>query len=171
MFLEVSEMKNVIYEYQVNDITEGDDSIVAGAINAAVDEVKSYLTPNNQLEWLDGRLLYDVEAIFAAEGADRNELILYHVKNIAKRWIVQLSNVDISLEMVERAYENSVAYLTKVAKGIVTLAGVPLLQPSEDMPDAFASGSRRKFRHEEEPVLFPFNPAIDSPTFTNMRPV
>lgn len=169
-FLTSDELKDAIYEYQVNDITEGDDTIVDNAINAAVDEVKSYLTPNNQLEWYDGRVLYDTTALFNQTGTDRNALILAHVKTLAKWWIILLSNPDIIYEQVKERYDRSVAYLTKVAKGQVTLAGVPVL-PSPATADAFSFDSRRKFRHEED---FGFaaigTPIIDNPFYSNENP-
>lgn len=92
MFLTTNELKSAIYDYQVDQITEGDDTIVEMAISAAIDEVKSYLTPGGLADWEDGRTLYDVANIFNKQGAERNALILAHTKTIAKWWIIQLSN-------------------------------------------------------------------------------
>ena len=64
MFLQKSDLKNNIYEYQVEDITEGDDAIVYQALQAAEDECRSYLAANNKKEWQDGRLKYDLDKIF-----------------------------------------------------------------------------------------------------------
>ena len=60
MFLEIAELKSALYAYQLNEIveiTEGDNTnedIVLMAINAAIEEMKSYLSPNNQSQWNDG---------------------------------------------------------------------------------------------------------------------
>ncbi len=102
MFAEKSDLKNNIYNYQTDQITEGDDNIVLHAINSAISEVKSYLTWNDKKEYLDGRPHYDVEAIFSKTGADRNPLILNHVLTIAKYYIIDLSNVDILMETAEK---------------------------------------------------------------------
>jgi phage gp36-like protein len=171
MFLSQDELKSAIYEYQVTDITEGDDTIVENAIAAAIDEVKAYLTPNNRLENWDGRVLYDTEKLFAAEGSERNALILAHTKTIAKWWIILLANPDIIYEQVKERYDRSIEFLTKVAKGVVTLAGVPILPPDNNN-NAFLSGSRRKFNHEEDGFTNPFGIiAVDTPFFTNKNPV
>lgn len=170
MFLSKEELKSAIYEYQVDTITEGDDTIVENAIDAAIGEVKAYLTPNNQLQNFDGRVLYDTEKLFAQEGDERNALILAHVKTIAKWWIILLANPDIIYEQVKERYDRSVDFLTKVAKGIVTLSGVPVL-PTPDGVYSFLSGSRRKFHHEEDDVYNPFGAIlIDTPFFSNKNP-
>jgi phage gp36-like protein len=156
MFLSQAELKSTIYDYQVDEITEGDDAIVEQAIEAAIDEVKSYLTPGGLAEWDDGRKRYDVTAIFGATGNSRNALILAHVKTIAKWWIVQLSNPDIIYEQVKERYDRSVEFLTKVAKGIITIGSLPeYTPPATDgngnplpPPEVAVYGSRQKFNHE-----------------------
>lgn len=47
MFLETSEMKNVLYEYQMDEITENDPSIVEDGILAGIQEVRSYFEASN----------------------------------------------------------------------------------------------------------------------------
>lgn len=155
MFLSIPELKDVIYEYQVEQITEGDDTIVENAISAAIDEVRSYLTGNHKKEWEDGRIRYDVDAIFNATGISRNALILAHTKTIAKWWIILLCNPDIIYEQAKERYDRSVAYLKMIAKGDVTLSSLPVLAPPapDDEEDPFNGGvaiwgSRNKFNHE-----------------------
>lgn len=158
MFLTTNELKSAIYDYQVDQITEGDDTIVEMAISAAIDEVKSYLTPGGLADWEDGRTLYDVANIFNKQGAERNALILAHTKTIAKWWIIQLSNPDIIYEQVKERYDRSIDYLTKVARGTVTIGSLPTYTaPATDgqgnpitPPQIAIYGSRRKFNHEDE---------------------
>lgn len=150
MYLDPSELNTTMYEYQIQQIVQNDTTIVLNAIAAAIDEVKSYLTPNNQNEWLDGRPLYDVEAIFNTTGSDRNALILNHTKTITEWWIIQLSNVDILHEQAKDRYDRSIKYLEKINKGRVTIHGLPVLDPTQDNPAnriPFRSGSRPKFNH------------------------
>ena len=100
MFLSKSDLKSVIYEYQLDQIIEvttsntTNDDIVLMAIGAAVEEMKSYLNPNLQDRWKDGRSRYDVQAIFSATGSARNPLILELCKNIAVYYLCRLSNVE-----------------------------------------------------------------------------
>ena len=102
MFLTREDLKGGIYEYQVEQITEGDENITLQAMAAAEEEARSYLTPNvGQKEYLDGRLLYDVDAIFGATGLDRNALILQHTVTLAKWHIVELCNADVIYEQAK----------------------------------------------------------------------
>lgn len=154
MFLTKEELGNVIYGYQISQITENDDSIVLDAINSATEEIRSYLTGNNKKEWLDGRLQYDVDAILNAQGADRNPLILAHTKTIAKWFIVELCNADIIYEHAKERYDRSVNWLKMLAKGEVTLSSLPSKKSepttgnTSTQKEPFAYGSRKKFNHE-----------------------
>lgn len=152
MFAEKSDLKNNIYNYQTDQITEGDDNIVLHAINAAISEVKSYLTWNDKKEYLDGRPHYDVEAIFSKTGADRNPLILNHVLTIAKYYIIDLSNVDILMETAEKRYDRAIDWLKQLSKGSVNLDELPVIpddeEPGENENGGFSYGSRVKFNHE-----------------------
>lgn len=149
MFLTIDEMRSVIYHYQMDEITETDNSIVAMAIDSAVSEMKSYLNPNNQKQWDDGRPLYDVDEIFNATGIDRDALILELCKDIACYRVCRLSNVDMIYDHVKERYQSAIDWLTKVANG-VTNPNLPIIPDggtgSTKLP--FRYGSRPKFHHE-----------------------
>lgn len=150
MFIEIEDLGSTIYNYQVEQITDGDDSIVIQAIKTAITEVKGYLSDNNKKEWLDGRLHYDVNAIFAATGDDRDALIMTHVKTIAKWYIVELCNADIIYETAEKRYDRATEYLTKLSKGVVNLPELPQVATEETTTEKqpFSFGSRTKFTHD-----------------------
>jgi len=148
MFLTEDDMPSSMYGYQLEQITEGNDDIVATAMAAAEEEVRSYLTGNNMREWQDGRLQYDVDAIFAKGGAARNSLILRHCVTVAKWWIVELCNADVIYEQAKERYDRSVAWLMKLSKGDVTVSSLPLLNVENSTREPFSFGSRKKFNHE-----------------------
>lgn len=158
MFLQKEDLKNNIYTYQVDQITEGDDTIVLQALDTAEQEAKSYLTLNNKKESDDGRLKYDVDKIFSAKGKDRNPLIVSVTLTIAKWWIVDLCNVDIIYEQAKERYDRAVAWLKDIAKGNANLNTLPLIKdenqsiapPGEELKDTWPwiYGSRKKFNHE-----------------------
>ncbi|MBW7838591.1 MAG: DUF1320 family protein [Chitinophagaceae bacterium] len=155
MFLEIRDLENSIYNYQIDQITEGDTDITLQAIAAAEQEVRSYLVANNMREWADGRLRYDVEAIFSATGNDRNALILSHTATIAKYYIIELCNADIIYEIAKERYDRAVAWLKDLAKGTINLDTLPQLPADGDQPGngeestyPFFYGSREKFNHE-----------------------
>ena len=109
MFLTLEELKSVAYSYQLEQIVDNDATILHMAINAAVEEVRGYLSSR-----------YDTRAVFAAEGEDRNPLVLEITKDIALWYIIRLSNVDILYETVKDRYDRAVKWLDRVASGTVT---------------------------------------------------
>lgn len=152
MFIEKEDLGNVIYDYQLDQITDGDDNIVAQGIAAAVEEAKSYLTPNiNDKKWLDGRILYDVETIFSATELDRNSLILQHCCTLAKWHIAQLCNADFIYEKAKDRYDRAISWFTKIATGTINLSTLPQLVRDEETAgdkQPFEFGSRTKFNHD-----------------------
>lgn len=151
MFLVKEDLGSVIYAYQIDQITEGNDDLVAQALAAAEEEAKSYLTPNvNKLEALDGRILYDTEAIFSAEGLDRNALILQHCLTLAKFHIATLCNADFIYEQAKERYDRAIDWFNKLAKGTVVLTSLPriVLDDTNNDRQPFSSGSRAKFNHD-----------------------
>jgi len=150
-FLTKEELKTVAYSYQISEITETDDDIVLQAIETGTKEIQGYLRRNNKKEYDDGRIVYDVTAVFAATGAARDSLILQYTKIISLWHLLILCNVDIVYEHVKERYDRAIDYLKKVNKGDITL-DLPALPVTD--PDAngkglpFRFGSRRKFNHD-----------------------
>ncbi|MFA7448803.1 MAG: phage protein Gp36 family protein [Weeksellaceae bacterium] len=151
MFLTIEDLKNSIYNYQIDQITDGDINITYQAIAAAEQEVRSYLAPNNKKTWSDGRLRYDVNAIFSATGNERNALILSHTATIAKYYIIELCNADIIHETAKERYDRAVNWFKDLAKGIINLDTLPTLANTPENDEEtypFLYGSREKFNHE-----------------------
>lgn len=139
MFLVKDDLGSAIYGYQVDQITEGNDDLVLQAIGAAIEEVSGYLS---------GTSLYDVSAIFSATGSNRNALILTHTITVAKWYLVELCNADIIYEQAKERYDRAVSWLTKLAKGTITLDSLPLLSLATGETEMVTFGSRPKFIHE-----------------------
>jgi phage gp36-like protein len=139
-FLDKTDLSSAIYGYQIDQITEGNDEIVLQAIEAAVQEVKSFLSDT----------LYDTSLIFLATGTSRNALLLAHTKTIAKWYIIELCNADIIQEQAKDRYDRAISWLTKLSKGTVSLSDVPLIsiEANESETDTFGFGSRLKFKHD-----------------------
>lgn len=110
MFLEKSDLKTKLAEYQIEAITEGDDSIVNNAIMAGIEEVRSYLL---------GR--YDVEQIFSKTGDERNKLLLEYTKDCAIWHLISSSHSDIIYENVMTRYDRAIQFLSKAQAGKVTI--------------------------------------------------
>nr|DAV24507.1 MAG TPA: head to tail adaptor [Caudoviricetes sp.] len=151
MFLTKEDLKNNIYSYQVEQITEGDDAIVLQALDTAEQEVKSYFYTNDKKEYLDGRPRYDVEAIFAKRGEERNALVVSLCLSVAKWYIVDLCNADIIYDHAKERYDRAIEYLKRLAKGEVNISSLPIMprtEESQQQTTPFLFGSRKKFNHE-----------------------
>lgn len=152
MFIEKEDLGSVLYDYQLDQITDGNDDLVAQACNAAVEEAKSYLTPNpDDKKWLDGRLLYDVETIFSKTGNDRHSLIVQHCCTLAKWHVAELCNADFIYEKAKDRYDRAIDWFTKVAKGTINVSSLPqLVRDDTTVGDKqpFEFGSRAKFNHD-----------------------
>ncbi|MFV0506796.1 MAG: phage protein Gp36 family protein [Bacteroidales bacterium] len=146
MFIEVTDLGTSIYDYQINIITEGDEDIVLQAIEAAIDEVKSYLTAPSKLDNPDLQVVYNVEEIFNAEGEQRNPLILRHTITIAKWYIVELCNADIIYEQARQRYDRAIDFLKKLSSGELRLGSLPTVKPNTEEQSA-RMGSNPKFQH------------------------
>lgn len=151
-FITENELKSVAYQYQLDQITESDHSIVDMAINAAEEELRSYLEANNQKRFQDGRPLLDLDAILSATGNNRNALLVTHCKTIALWYIIQLANVDMVYEHVKERYDRAVAWLKDLGSGKVNINSLPVLDPTDPTsPNSqapFSMGSRKKFNYE-----------------------
>ncbi|MBS4041597.1 MAG: DUF1320 family protein [Flavobacteriales bacterium] len=155
MFITPDEMNTVVYQYQLEEITESDPDIVQLAIDAAVEEMKSYLNPTGQTRWRDGRPRYDIGAIFGAAGADRNAIVLELCKSIALYYVCRLANVDMIQERIKDRYDRAIDWLEKVS-GVGKYADGPAIAPDlpimvvtdDEVPESFRYGSREKFNHD-----------------------
>ncbi len=151
MFLNKEDLGTTIYDYQIEQITEGKDDIVLMAMAAAQEEAKSYLTANNTFGFLDGRIVYDTQAIFTATGRDRNPLIVLSCVTLAKWHVIQLCNVDILYEQAKERYDRAVDWFNKLAKGEVTLSTLPTIDSEEQEQkekNGIRFGSRQKYNHD-----------------------
>ena len=114
MLISIEELKTHLADYQVDQITGNDDTIVSDAIATAEAEVASYLATR-----------YDTAAIFAATGTDRHALVVNLVKVCAAHHLLLLSNVDAIYERYEKAYDRALDYLRQVADGSLAPALPP----------------------------------------------
>ena len=153
MFLEIKDLENSIYDYQVEQITEGNEQIVLEALATAEEEVRSYISLNNKRAKYDGRLIYDVDKILSATGTARNPMIKNTMVTIAKWYIVDLCNADIIYETAKDRYDCAITWLNKLSNGDLTLSTLPVIDNNSTETDdestaPFAYGSREKFNHE-----------------------
>lgn len=120
-YLPIEEFKTHAYNSEIEAIINGDETIALAAIDVAIEYAKSKLAKG-----------YDVDAIFATEGANRNSLLLKVVKDVAIWELIGLANPSINYEDKKFRYEQSVDWLTAVYKGMpANLPKKPVLDDND----------------------------------------
>lgn len=107
MYLLPQEITTHLGAHQIEAISDGDETMLLAAIDAAVQEAKSYLKA------------YDITAEMQAQGSERNALLLIFIKDIAVWHFVNICNVNTRMELRQDRYERAVAWLKAVQRGEV----------------------------------------------------
>lgn len=118
-FLTPDEIKTHLYSEIVSMVDRADNTVLQSAIDAAISEVKSYLSA------------FDTDAIFSSEGDDRNPILLLYTKDISVWHFIQLANPNTNLELRADRYEKAIAWLDKVMRGQV-VPDLPMPAPPTD---------------------------------------
>jgi len=92
---------------QIEVISDGDDTALEFAIDAAVKEAKGYLTG------------FDMQTELAKTDTERNSLLMLFIKDIAVWHFVNICNVNTDMQLRENRYNRAVAWLKEVQKGNV----------------------------------------------------
>lgn len=114
MFLTKTDLTNIIYQEDMDAITEGDDTKVDAAMNAAVAEAQSYLDR------------YDVATLFGTTGTDRDPILLECCISIACAYLIRLCPANQSVKEVKENAADARAWLTRVQSARATPVGWPL---------------------------------------------
>lgn len=132
----VEELGTQLYDYQVEQITGGDEGIALSAISTAQAQVRSYLATR-----------YDCDAVFAARGAERDALVLHLVKSLAAYHLVRLANPDAIYERYRDDYRDAIDILTRLSDG-TSVADLPRIQTTSGQPaGTLQLQSNPKFGH------------------------
>lgn len=135
MFIDQTDLKTNIYEYQLSEITEGDTTITLQGCAAAIEEVRGYLAA------------FDTAVIFGTTGAARNPLLVRICVTVAVWHIIDLSNVDMIFTQAKERYDRAIAWLKGVQKGTI-IPDLPLLTAPDGEPiTRIHIRSNRKFGH------------------------
>lgn len=136
MFITQSELMSVIYDWQLDQITD-DPEIIDQAIMAAMEEAIGYLKSQ-----------YDTDKIFSTTGAERNVLLVEHIKSMAVWYLVRLSNADMIFERLKVYYDNAITWLSRISKKQIA-PDLPLrTDDSGEVVSRIKMGSRAKFHHD-----------------------
>lgn len=135
MYIDPQEITTHLNAETIEAISDGDDTLLTAAIDAAVAEAKGYLSA------------YDSATEFAKEkpetGTDtRNALLVIFIKDMAVWHFINICNVNTDLKLRSKRYDDAKAWFSAVQKGEVK-ADLPAL-PSDNVTGIITSSSNDK---------------------------
>lgn len=164
MYITAEELKSVLYEYQITEITEDDEAITDEAIAAAEAEVRSYFESANARRETAGLnaqqyaswVMYDVNTIFETE-SPRNAFLKRLIMRLAAFNLCELAQVDVLNDRLMAMHDSTISTLEKIAgtgdykNARIIVSGLPTITPApspgESADKPFRMTSRKKFTH------------------------
>lgn len=164
MYITAEELRSVLYEYQITEITEDDETITDDAIASAEAEVRSYFEAANARRETAGLnqqqyaswVMYDIDAIFSKTGSQRNAFLKRLIMRIAAYNLCELAQVDVLNDKLLAQHDSTIATLEKIAgtgdykNARIIISGLPTITPTpgtETSEKPFRMTSRKKFTH------------------------
>lgn len=129
-FINKNDLLTYIQEFELDSITQSDDTLVTAAIEAAQAEMRMYLFDT-----------FDVDAIFTAVGAQRNALLLNFCADIAIYLLAVRCQAGQYIELRKAQYDRAISWLKAAAKSD-TYADLP--RRTTTAQTHFKSGSNLK---------------------------
>lgn len=108
-FVTDEDYRVVIGESALKVVSQASAEIRENAEKEAIEEVSGYLRP-----------VYDCGAIFAAEGTDRNRLIVMYTADIALYHMISAMPQKMGAEIRKERYERAIKWLEGVQAGKIT---------------------------------------------------
>lgn len=131
-FILQTDFDEAIKDNILDDIVESDTTLIDKAIAESINYMKGYL--NNR---------YDVVAIFAATGTNRDETILTHGINIALYRLHRLINPRKIPAFRKEAYDDAKEWFKDVNEGIINPPNLPKPITGEKDYILYASNPKR----------------------------
>ncbi len=123
-FIDIKDYDASIHREILDALVRDDEALVEICEDRAIAEMKCYLSRK-----------YDVEAIFSAQGDERNQLILMEALDIAVYHIFSIHNPMKIASIRKDRYERAKEWLKAVAEEQITISDAPLL-PAEEQVSA-----------------------------------
>lgn len=122
MFITEEDYKVVIGDTALKVVSQTSDENRANAEREAQEEISSYLRP-----------LYDCRAVFAAEGDERNKLIVMYTCDIALYHMGSAMPQKMGSEIRKERYERAIKWLEGVQSGKI-IPDLPVLMDDAGEP-------------------------------------
>lgn len=137
MFINDEDYSVVIGEQALKTVSQVSDDNRANAEEEAIEEISSYLRPK-----------YDTDAIFNAEGNERNRLIVMYTCDIALYHMAASLPQKMGTEIRKERYERAIKWLEGVQAGKI-VPELPVATDDDGNPVGFPMvyGCQKKLRH------------------------
>lgn len=119
-FIKKEDYDASIHREILESLTREDESIIEICEDRAIAEMRGYLSAR-----------YDVDAIFSAEGDDRNQLILMMAIDITVYHLFSIHNPQKISPVRTDRYERAIEWLRQVSGRQVSIDGAPMLPEDE----------------------------------------
>ena len=137
MFIDTEDYKVVIGDAALKVVSQSSPENIANAEAEAIEEISGYLRP-----------VYDIAAIFAATGNDRNRLIVMYTADIVLYHLTASQPQKMGSEIRKERYERAIKWLEGVQAGKI-VPDLPLAGSDDDSPGFGTSYySFPKLRHD-----------------------
>ena len=112
-YLTEGDLTSHIYQEVIEEITRNDSNVATEAIEAAIDEAKSYLNR------------FDTTLLFAENPTPNDKNLKMKVKDMACWHLVKLANPNINFEVFKEAYDDAIKWFVLITKGQLDPEGWP----------------------------------------------
>lgn len=119
-FINLEDYDASIHRETLDSLTRNDDAIIEICEDRAIKDMRGYLSAR-----------YDVDAIFSAEGTDRNQLVLMMAVDIAVYHLFCIHNPQKISQIRKDRYERAMEWLKQVAAFNIAIDGAPILRNEE----------------------------------------
>ena len=128
MFITEEDYRVVIGENALKVVSQASQEIRDNAELEACEEIAGYLRPK-----------YDTEAVFSAEGGNRNRLVVMYAADIALYHMIAAMPQKMGSEIRKERYDRAIKWLE----------GLPLATDEDGTPtgDLLIFGSQKQLRH------------------------
>lgn len=133
-FITKADLRTAIREYQIDQITDGDDTLIDIAISHAIGEMKPYL------------YRYDTGKLFATTAEERPPILIRFAVDIALFELCSISLPDQDLENRRALYNRAIGWLKEVRNSDIPTELPFRITGTEEAPDP------------EQQILFGSNP-------------
>ncbi len=137
-YLIQADFKTHVYAEVITEITRSDNTICPIAIAEAIATAKGYLSRFNRTKLFD-----DANANFV-----NDPKLLSVVKDIAVWRMIRLSNPNLTIDMARTHFEDAIAWLKDVQKGVVDPESWPYVD--DDTETDFPEGSHMSYMSNDK---------------------